>query len=230
VVAHQVVITDLLALDLIDVGVVTSGASVTPRSGTRFVWDVDALAPGSGGAITITARIPPTRTGVLSNTAVIAMPGGEVLVEDNRSGPVVTEIQVPDLVIDKMGPAQVQAGGAITYTVTYVNAGDAPAHHVVLTDTLAAVIINPEVVSSGTVVTPRVGTRFVWDIADLAPGAGGTLTLTARLTTTATGVFTNTARIATAAPELSAADNRAHVTTAVVWHTLYLPLVTKHTD
>jgi uncharacterized repeat protein (TIGR01451 family) len=230
VVAHQVVITDLLALDLIDVGVVTSGASVIPRSGTRFVWDVDALAPGSGGAITITARIPPTRTGVLSNTAVIAMPGGEVLVEDNRSGPVVTEIQVPDLVIDKMGPAQVQAGGAITYTVTYVNAGDAPAHHVVLTDTLAAVIINPEVVSSGTVVTPRVGTRFVWDVADLAPGAGGTLTLTARLTTTATGVFTNTARIATAAPELSAADNRAHVTTAVVWHTLYLPLVTKHTD
>jgi uncharacterized repeat protein (TIGR01451 family) len=228
--AHHVVLTDTLAAALISPTVVASGAPITLRVGSRLAWDVADLAAGQGGVVTLTAQISPTFTGTFTHTARIATTAVETDTANNVTPPVRIGVNVPDLRLGKRGPAQVYPHDRLTYTLTYTNAGGAPAHGVVLTDVLPSQVFSPTVTSSGAVITPRAGTRLVWDVADLAPGAGGTLTVTAHLTPTATGVFTNTARIATAAPELLIADNHAHVTTAVVWHTLYLPLVTKHTD
>jgi uncharacterized repeat protein (TIGR01451 family) len=59
--ASGVVITDILSPDLLNPNFTYSGASITRRGGTTYVWDVVGnLNPGSGGTITITAQIDPS--------------------------------------------------------------------------------------------------------------------------------------------------------------------------
>jgi uncharacterized repeat protein (TIGR01451 family) len=69
--ATGVVITDLLSPDLLNPGFTSSGASITRRGGTTYVWDVEDLSPGSGGIITITSQIRTdvTTPAVVPNTA-----------------------------------------------------------------------------------------------------------------------------------------------------------------
>jgi len=66
-----VVITDLLSTDLLNPNFTSSGANITLRGGTTYVWDVENLSPGSSGIITITAQIRPTviTPTVIPNTA-----------------------------------------------------------------------------------------------------------------------------------------------------------------
>jgi uncharacterized repeat protein (TIGR01451 family) len=121
----------------------------------------------------------------------------------------------------------VKPGDVITYTLSYTNAGPGIVHDIVLTDTLPSPLVNPSVLSSGAVITPRVGSRFVWDVADLLAGEGGTITITATIAPTFTGLLTNAASIATSASESTLDNNVARVTTVVEAHTVYLPMVTK---
>jgi len=52
-----VVITDLLSSDLTNHGYSSTGPDITPRAGPDYVWDVEDLAPGTEGTITITAKV-----------------------------------------------------------------------------------------------------------------------------------------------------------------------------
>jgi uncharacterized repeat protein (TIGR01451 family) len=108
-----------------------------------------------------------------------------------------------DVGIDKtVAPVDpVEPGDTITYTLAYTNAGPAAAHHVVITDVLPAALSDP-VVNSSDIITAHQGTRFAWDVADLAQGQGGTITITAVISPTFSGTISNTATIAT-----TAADN-----------------------
>lgn len=69
-------------------------------------------------------------------------------------------------------------GQTITYTLNYTNTGILTATNVVITDVLPTGLLNP-VVSSNPPLTPDPGTSYVWTIGDLAPGAGGVITITA---------------------------------------------------
>jgi len=66
--ATGVVLTDILSTDLLSPNFTSSGANITPRGGTTYVWDVDDLSSGSGGIITITAQIDPS---VVTPTAIL---------------------------------------------------------------------------------------------------------------------------------------------------------------
>jgi uncharacterized repeat protein (TIGR01451 family) len=131
--------------------------------------------------------------------------------------------------VDPEGP--VQPGGTLTYTLTYSNAGPATAHNVVISDVLPTQLLNPTVVSSGKVITPRVGTRFVWDVEDLAADEGGTITITVVVAPDASGVIANAATIASTAREGDSQDNvSATLVTDVarpVGGTTYLPFVSQ---
>ena len=70
--ASQVVLTDTLPTVLLTPTFITAGTAVTARPGTAFVWDVGTLASGGGGVITLTARVPLTYSGTLTNTANLA--------------------------------------------------------------------------------------------------------------------------------------------------------------
>jgi len=229
--AHQVVITDLLPSELISASVTFSGA-ITPRVGSRYVWDVTDLAPGASGKITITAIVNSAFSGTLTNTATIASATYEQDMDNNTAGPVLTTvIQVPDLRISKQGPANSMSGSTITYTLDYKNIGFAVAHQVVITDLLPSELISASVTFSGAIITPRAGSRYAWDVADLAPGASGKITITAVVSSTFSGVLTNTAYIASATYEQNLDNNIAGPVLTQVkapnQPKIYLPLVLK---
>lgn len=227
VVASQVVLTDTLPTVLLAPTVITSGATMTPRMGSAFVWDVEDLAPGAGGVVTITATVSPTFTGALSNFAAIATTAVESDTTNNLSVPVLTSLELADLVLDKVGPSQVFAGAPLTYTLAFSNVGTAFARQIVITDVLPAILQAHGVVTSSVVITPRMGSTFVWDVTDLAPGAGGFITLTAisPLTAQVPLSLTNHAEISTNMPEASVQNNIAETQTVLIGHRLFLPVV-----
>lgn len=53
------VISDTLSADFINPGFVSSGANITARGGSAYVWDVDPLSPGAGGVISVTVQVRP---------------------------------------------------------------------------------------------------------------------------------------------------------------------------
>ena len=117
---------------------------------------------------------------------------------------------VPDVTISKsVSPTSAKPGDSITYTLTFSNAGSLLATNVVITDSLPVSVTNVRVISSGVVITPT-GTapNFGWQVADLAPDAGGVITLTGTLTEPlAAGIFTNTATITTTDIDSNPANN-----------------------
>ncbi|MEJ5308323.1 MAG: C25 family cysteine peptidase [Anaerolineae bacterium] len=101
--AYNVVITDVLPAGLENPVVVSSGMTITQRTGTSYVWDVADLPMGTGGIITITATVAPTFRGVLDNLAEIA---SDVLdrYKNNNSSAVQTPVGVgPAVTITKSG-------------------------------------------------------------------------------------------------------------------------------
>ncbi|HEY3015907.1 MAG TPA: Ig-like domain-containing protein [Nocardioides sp.] len=90
------------------------------------------------------------------------------------------------------------SGDAVTYTLTYTNAGPEKAYDVVLTDLVPAQLTGVSYVSTGATLSLRAGTTYIWDIAELAPGQGGTITITGTLATLPEGtVIGNTGSIGT---------------------------------
>jgi uncharacterized repeat protein (TIGR01451 family) len=124
--------------------------------------------------------------------------------------------------------ATVQPGDTVTYTLTYANAGPATAYHVVITDTLPEALHDPSVTWAGAVITPRVGSRFAWDVADLAVGEGGVITITAVASPTRSDApIANTATITATVLEINTANNSSAVSITAKPHNLYLPIITK---
>ena len=67
-------------------------------------------------------------------------------------------------------------GDMVTYTLTFTNTGPASAFHVVLTDVIPALLIDPVVVyASPEVLEPIAGITFAWTISDLLPGDSGSI-------------------------------------------------------
>jgi len=119
---------------------------------------------------------------------------------------------VVDLAIAKqVAPPAAYPGDAITYTLAYGNAGNAVAYGVVISEVLPASISVTGYAYAGAPITPTAGAQpFVWQVADLAPGAGGIITVTGVLSPALIGplAITNTA-IITAPGEAQPADNVA---------------------
>ena len=104
---------------------------------------------------------------------------------------------LPDLSITKgVTPPTAYPGDTITYTLAFSNAGAGTATGVVITDTVPVSVTGTGVISSGVVITQRLSTRYVWDAVDLAPGAGGVITVTGELTSCfAAGTLSNAVQI-----------------------------------
>jgi uncharacterized repeat protein (TIGR01451 family) len=67
-----VIITDAIPPEVLDTGITSSGAVITPAEGERYAWSVADLAPGEGGAITITGVLSePLAAQAIANTAAI---------------------------------------------------------------------------------------------------------------------------------------------------------------
>jgi uncharacterized repeat protein (TIGR01451 family) len=113
-------------------------------------------------------------------------------------------------------------GQMLTYTIAFTNAGpDLTGAEV--TDDLHGALHGATVVSAGATITLHAGTRYSWYTGALAKGSGGTITITAIVSDTFSGLLTNTATVATTALDAGELDNVATVVTVVPWP-VYLPI------
>jgi uncharacterized repeat protein (TIGR01451 family) len=102
-------------------------------------------------------------------------------------------------------------GQPLAYTLRYQNNGVAIASGVLLTDTLPTALSSLSVSSSGPAITPLPGAPYRWQIADLAPGASGAITITGVIKPglTADVGDTNTAMLTTTVFDSDASNNSA---------------------
>ncbi len=98
-------------------------------------------------------------------------------------------------------PAGPAPGEAVQYTVTYSNLGPDPVFNIVITDLVPAGVTSPSFSTSGVTGSAPVlrgGTTYIWDVARLNSGQGGTITINGTVGALANGtVVGNTASIAT---------------------------------
>lgn len=140
----------------------------------------------------------------------------------------------PDLAIIKtVDPSGAAPGDAITYTLSFSNVGTVLATGVVLTDTFPISVTNPTVAGSGSTIILQVGTQFVWNVGDMAPGGWGIITVTGVLSDVLpNGIITNTATI-TATGDSTPGNNRSGAGVTVqntpAHHNIFLPLVLRNT-
>jgi len=171
--------------------------------GTTLCSEVPLDASGQA-VCAMTAALPP---GV--HTLQAQYPGNANL---NASAAELTQtVRAADLAIIKtVTPSGIAPGEAITYTLAFTNAGDTLASGVVITDIVPAHIQVAGVFSSGVAITDTHHIpAYVWQAADLAPGAGGVITITGILTTGLPGgmIIANTALIGSDMPEAVTANN-----------------------
>jgi uncharacterized repeat protein (TIGR01451 family) len=170
----------------------------------------------------------------ITNTATISAPL-EAQPEDNVAQAVLQVIElevlppVVDLAIAKqVEPQAAYPGETVTYTITYWNVGSALAQGVVISEALPAEIGIPTYTYAGAPITLTAGLPpYVWQVADLEPGAGGIITVTGILSPALTGplTITNTAVIRApleAQPEDNVAQAILHVIQrlALLWRRL----------
>ncbi len=112
----------------------------------------------------------------------------------------------------------VAAGEPLTYTLVFSNAGGGVATGVFIEDPLPAELFVTSVESRGVPITPTgAGTPYLWQVSDLPPLAGGTITVTGVLTPGLSPghLFTNTATIySTFDTDVDPANNTASVALA----------------
>lgn len=132
------------------------------------------------------------------------------------------------LAMAAQGGADTEPNAPLTYTLTVANLGTLTATQVVLTHTVPAEIVGTAWQAYPGGVTARAGSRYVWDLPDLAAGATAVVTVAGRFTTTLPGgtPLLLEAVVATAEPESATANNRALLALGG-WQRAYLPLVGK---
>jgi uncharacterized repeat protein (TIGR01451 family) len=116
-----------------------------------------------------------------------------------------------DVMITKnVTPSLAGPGATLTYTLEFSNVGPGVASGLTIDDMVPISVTNTSVVSSSdALITQRAGTRYVWDVGDLAYKEGGTITITGVLSDPlASGIFSNTARGFLPAVEVGTLNNR----------------------
>ncbi len=116
-------------------------------------------------------------------------------------------------------PLLATPGQMVTYTLDFASSGPRTAYNVVITDLLTGLLGGAQVVSSGAAITATPGVSYSWTVADLPPGSGGRITITAVVSPGLTGLpapLDNTAAIAATGGEDSLADNSATASITIV--------------
>ncbi len=173
----------------------SAGAGDIVTAAGRLTWTVDVAAPET---VTLTKRF---RTEVFTTAYTVLWENLYVGGAEWERRAVILERAIPDVRLTKTAaPGVAQPGEQITYTLTFSNAGEGTARGVVLTDTIPVSVTGLSVTRSGVVITNTGATPpYVWQIADLAPNAGGVITITGVLShSLPASLLTNEAEIAAA--------------------------------
>ena len=147
--AGTVTVTDTLPSDVINLHASGSGWDCSASTITLVSCTFASLPVGAAPVITITLNAP-AEGGVISNTASTGSAILDPNLVDNTSNTVTTTITaLADLSIAKTGPANVNAGGVLSYTLGVSNAGPSRASSLVVSDTLPLGLTNPSASGAG---------------------------------------------------------------------------------
>jgi len=129
----EVVLRDPLPAQDVTFVSASAGGTYSPASGT-VTWELGTLVPGASGHATFIVTVNDfVEDGtVIKNMAYIDSAEGVA----GGSNVVRTTVLAPEVEFTKLGPAIVARGQAITYTLSYENAGGAQATGVVIRDTI----------------------------------------------------------------------------------------------
>jgi uncharacterized repeat protein (TIGR01451 family) len=198
------------------IGTVTldgSGSSDPESDSISFQWQQ------TGGPISVTLNDADTMTTTFAAPSTIGIYTFSLTVTDpfgaDDEDTTTVTITLPDLAIEKFGPAEAAPGELITYTLVVANNGSAAATAPTITDTLP---------SGATFITASNGgllddETVSWTVSTLEAGHAVTRTLTV----TATETITNDDYGVTCAEGRSAMGTLSVTTEAV--YKVYLPLV-----
>lgn len=218
----HMVATGVVVTDILDANVVLDSAGPAPDSiaGQMLRWLLPPLLPGVQGQISVVVRVLDT---VADNTTLINV--AEVGCEQGQvahSGGVTTIVHAPDIAVSKfVSPSVARPGDWVTYTLVFSNQGGAAAAQVLITDVLPVSLTLVTSTTVDAIFAGQVGTSYSWGAMDLAPGESGTITLTARLTTTggwivpAGTALVNTALVAAAGDTAPGNDTASASLTAL---------------
>lgn len=215
-IAASVVLTTVFPTALLSPTVAWSGPEPFLRSGSWLAWDLGDLAPGAGGALTLTGRLSETHITPFSNSAAITTTSLERQLEDNLAGPLTTRVLLPDLDLHLQGPTSIDIGSRLTYTLSIHNSGAALARQVVVTDSVTPELQAVTITWDGTPPAQQSTAPYVWTLGDLPAGTNRTVVISGQLPPTQTGTLQHTAAITTTAPETYTTNNTASLTTAIL--------------
>ena len=145
--------TDLV-VDTKAVGTNPTGVAFTPNSGAAVV------ANSTSGTVSI---VPLTSDPELPSSTITVQVGG--------SPAAVAITPTPVFIVEKVGPAVVEAGSPVTYTITYQNVGSGPGVDVTLTDSFPAELTFVSATSGGTLS----GSDVVWNLGTVPAATSATV-------------------------------------------------------
>jgi uncharacterized repeat protein (TIGR01451 family) len=182
---------------------------------------IATLSPSASATFALTLNVAPSASGTVDNTATATTATSDPNGGNNTSNTSAVVSQSADVSVTKSGPATVNAGATISYTVTVANAGPSNATAVALNDTLPAnTTFASSTQNSGptfSCTTPAVGGTgpITCTIATLTPATSATFTIVLNVTTAATGTVTNTATVTSTTADPTPGNNSANTAATV---------------
>ncbi|MFQ5909327.1 MAG: hypothetical protein ACE5IJ_01230, partial [Thermoplasmata archaeon] len=156
---------------------VDSNPDYTSQSGDVFTWEIGDVGAGESGSVTMTVQVDagtPDGT-VLTNTVVLSYDDANGNPLPDESDSVDVTVTAPIMTIAKSADVSTaDPGDSITYTITYENTGSGQATDVEIKDTIPA---DTTFDSSNPSYDDVQGDTYVWNIGDVGPYSGGTITL-----------------------------------------------------
>lgn len=191
--------TGVWITDTLPSGVNLVGATppASAQSGNDVGFNLGTVGAGAGGTVVITVSIPAAVADntIISNSALITSSENV----SDTAGPVLVTVRAPVLNLLKTDASDpVQAGSALTYTLTYSNSGGATAFNAFITDTFDS---NAPFADASPAPSPACApgsAQCSWNVGDLPPtGINQTIVVTVNVASPLTNntTLTNTAFI-----------------------------------
>ncbi|MBN1661366.1 MAG: DUF11 domain-containing protein [Anaerolineae bacterium] len=228
-VARDVQLVDWLPAELVTATVVYSSPEVISQHlGVPWSWGIVDLEPAAGGEVRIRAVISPTAAPPFAvvNQAAITSTLSDALPADNLAS-LSFGVMMPDLWVALDGPAAVEYGDLVTYTIAWGNHGSLAAPGARITDTLPPGMSYVSDNSGWPPEQPAAGV-VAWSVTPqpVPTDTQGTFVLTASLSIPGEGreitpvvasTLVNQIEIAGDLPDGNPGDNASHWSTALLF-------------
>ena len=209
--AANAAFTDNLPSQVTFVSVVqNTGPAGSCVGGPTTRCSIAALGNGQTAQFTLTVAVSPSTPNgtVVTNVATASTDSFDSNGNNDTSSASTTISANADVAVSKTGPASANAGTNVVYTIAVTNNGQADASSVTLTDVLpAGMTFVSFQQNSGPVFNCTTGATVTCSIATLTAGSSASFTLTAALSPGATGTVSNTANVTSTTPDNNSGNN-----------------------